>query len=75
MVVVQAFNGAGDTTTPTWVNLCCYWTFQIPLAWLLAVRLGGGADGVFWAIPVAEAALAVSGIVLFRRGSWKHREI
>jgi putative MATE family efflux protein len=75
MVLVQAFNGAGDTVTPTFINLGCYWCFQIPLAWLLAQGWGWGANGAFWAVPAAEATLAVVGILLFRRGRWKHREV
>jgi putative MATE family efflux protein len=75
MVMAQAFNGAGDTTTPTWVNLGVYWLFQIPLAWTLARGFGLGPRGVFWAIPVAESAMAVVAILCFRRGRWKTREV
>jgi putative MATE family efflux protein len=75
MVMVQAFNGAGDTVTPTWINLCCYWLFQIPLAWVLARSLGYGPAGVFLAITVAESAIAVVGVVAFRRGRWKERVV
>jgi putative MATE family efflux protein len=75
MVMVQAFNGAGDTRTPTLVNLGCYWMFQIPLAYVLAVSLGWGPDGVFTAIPSAETALAVTSLILFRRGQWKKKNI
>jgi len=75
MVMVQAFNGAGDTTTPTVVNLCCYWLFQVPLAWSLAHGLGMGAHGVFLAITVAESVLAVTGVLCFRRGRWKTRTV
>ena len=71
MVMVQAFNGAGDTTTPTIINLFCYWLWQIPLAYALAVPLGLGAQGVFWAITVAESTIAVVGMLAFRRGRWK----
>jgi Na+-driven multidrug efflux pump len=71
MVLVQAFNGAGDTVTPTWINLGCYWCFQIPLALVLARALGWGPTGVFAAITTAEALLAVVGLVVFRRGTWK----
>jgi len=71
MVLVQAFNGAGDTVTPTWINLGCYWCFQIPLALLLARGLDWGPTGVFSAITIAEALLAVVGLVVFRRGAWK----
>lgn len=75
MVMVQAFNGAGDTTTPTWINLCCYWLFQIPLAYVLARSLGQGVQGVFWAIPIAEMLIAAAGVYFFRRGGWKTRMV
>jgi putative MATE family efflux protein len=75
MVMVQAFNGAGDTVTPTWINLCCYWLFQIPLAWLLASRTGLGPDGVYWAITIAETVIAVVAVLVFRRGAWKTRAV
>ncbi len=71
MVVVQGFNGAGDTTTPTVINVGCYWAFQIPLAYLLAHRTALGATGVFIAIPVAESVLTVIAVVVFRHGRWK----
>jgi putative MATE family efflux protein len=75
MVMVQAFNGAGDTRTPTWINLLCYWLFQIPLALVLARGLGMGPLGVFLAITLAESAVAVVGILAFRRGRWKQQEV
>jgi len=75
MVVVQAFNGAGDTTTPTIVNLFCYWLWEIPLAYVLAKVLGMGPRGVFLAIAIAESTTACVGIVMFRRGRWKLRKI
>lgn len=75
MVVVQAFNGAGDTFTPTVINLVCYWLFQIPLAYVLAIPLGYGAQGVFAAIAIAESTLAVVAVLVFRRGTWKMRRI
>ena len=75
MIMEQAFNGAGDTATPTWINLFCYWMFQIPLAWWLAEPHGLGPRGVYLAICIAESALAVVGVTLFRRGRWKRIRI
>jgi Na+-driven multidrug efflux pump len=75
MVMVASFNGAGDTTTPTLINLSCYWLFQIPLAYTLALPLKFGARGVFVAICIAESTIAVVGMLIFRRGSWKTRKI
>lgn len=75
LVAIQAFNGAGDTTTPMRLKLFCYWVFQIPLAWALAVVAGMGPRGVFVAIAAAEILLAVSGVVLFRRGRWKEKTV
>ncbi len=75
MVIVQAFNGAGDTRTPTILNLFGYWLFQIPLAWWLAVKLHFGATGAFWAIAIAESVMAIVAIMVFRRGNWKTTKI
>ncbi len=75
MVAIQAFNGAGDTTTPTWINFLCYWVLQLPLAWYLAEPLEWGAHGVFWAITATQGAIAVVGALWFRRGSWKERTV
>ena len=75
MVTVMAFNGAGDTTTPTWINFFVFWVLQIPLAYALAIPLGLGPRGVFGAIAVAQVVLAVIGVAMFRRGRWKTRTI
>ncbi len=75
MVVTQAFNGAGDTRTPTLINLGCHWCWEIPLAWLLARPLGFGPPGVFAAIAIAFSTLAVVSVALFRRGTWKQVKI
>jgi putative MATE family efflux protein len=71
MVMSQAFNGAGDTWTPTLINLFCFWLWEIPLAWLLAKPLGLGPTGIFVAVLVGFSTLAVVGVLLFRRGRWK----
>ena len=70
-VMVHAFNGAGDTYTPSLINFCCYWLFQIPLAYFLAVPVGLDAKGVFIAVALTESMLAVVAITVFRRGKWK----
>jgi putative MATE family efflux protein len=70
-VMPQAFNGAGDTMTPTKINFFCFWLLEIPLAWFLALHLALGQKGVWWSIVAAELAAGVAGIVLFRRGGWK----
>ena len=75
MVLTQSFNGAGDTTTPTYVNLFVFWLFEIPLAWLLAHVLGIGPMGVFAAATAAFCTLAVVSAVLFRRGRWKAQRV
>jgi putative MATE family efflux protein len=71
MVAVQAFNGAGDTVTPTKINLVFFWLIQIPLAWLLALHLDLQATGVFWAVFVSETAVGLFTLWLFSRGGWK----
>jgi MATE family, multidrug efflux pump len=70
-VLTQAFNGAGDTTTPTLVNLGCFWLFEIPLAYVLARPFGWGPPGVFWAGAAAFSTLSIVSALLFRRGTWK----
>ena len=75
MVLTQSFNGAGDTWTPTWLNLFCFWVFEIPLAWGLAEAAGLGPVGVFWAIMAAFSVLAVASAAVFRRGRWKTRVV
>jgi putative MATE family efflux protein len=75
LVLTQSFNGAGDTWTPTWINLGCFWLLQIPLAWLLAIRLGMGPRGVYIAITVAFSTLAVVSGVIFRKGWWRTRKV
>ena len=75
MIVVQAFNGAGDTDTPMFINLCCYWLLQIPLAYALAELMGLGPHGVFWAVMSAEVMLTAVSVYVFRRGAWKLRTV
>lgn len=75
MVLTQSFNGAGDTWTPTWLNLICFWVFEIPLAWMLAGPAGLGPTGVFWAMMAAFSMLAVASAGVFRRGAWKTRVV
>ncbi len=75
MVMIQAFNGAGDTTTPTWVNFICFWLCQIPLAWWLAHKAGMGPLGAFWAVAISYSLEAVIGVLLFRRGTWKSKVV
>src|SRR5262252_5091811 len=75
MVMLQAFNGAGDTVTPTWVHLFGFWLLEIPLAYYLAIPRHVGANGVYISIVVAECAIAAAGILLFRRGRWKGQQI
>lgn len=75
MVITQSFNGAGDTRTPTLINLFALWMFQVPLAYSLAILLKWGPQGVFWAIAIAESMMAVAGVLLFRRGTWKQVKI
>lgn len=71
MVVTQAFNGAGDSRTPTVINFVCFWLLQVPLAWFFLQKGWFGVHGVFAAIPVAETLIAVISLILFRRGKWK----
>jgi len=75
MVITAAFNGAGDTATPTILNLVCFWLCQIPLAWALAFHTGLGPNGVYVAVVVSDSLLAALGILLFRRGTWKQVEV
>ncbi|MFD1143442.1 MATE family efflux transporter [Larkinella insperata] len=71
MVISQALNGAGDTRTPTIINVVCFWIIEVPLAYLLANSLAWGPTGVFWSVAFSESLLAVIAVLVFRRGRWK----
>ena len=75
MVMMQAFNGAGDTITPTIVNFFGFWLFEIPLAYTLAKPLGMKSNGVFFSIAIAESAMAAASAILFKGGRWKKKKI
>lgn len=75
MVMANAFNGAGDTKTPTIINAIGFWLFQIPLALLLSKTLNMGATGAFIAIPVAETAIAIAAYIVFKKGKWKQVKV
>jgi putative MATE family efflux protein len=75
MVLTQAFNGAGDTRTPTLIHLGCLWLWELPLAWTLAYRAGLGPTGVFIGVSVAFSTLALVSGVLFKKGYWKTRRV
>jgi putative MATE family efflux protein len=75
MVLTNSFNGAGDTWTPTWLNLFCFWLWEIPIGWVLARHFNLGPQGVAWAVTIAFSTLAVASAVLFRRGRWKLKTV
>jgi len=75
MVMMQAFNGAGDTITPTVVNFFGFWLFEIPLAYWLAIPLHMRSNGVFFSIAIAESSMAVASAILFKQGRWKKKKI
>ena len=75
MVMTQALNGAGDTKTPTYINLVGFWLVQIPLAYYLAKGLGMNEIGAFWAVPIAETLIAVMAWYYFKKGKWKEVQV
>jgi Na+-driven multidrug efflux pump len=75
MVSVQAFNGAGDTRTPTMINIVFFWLIQIPLSYILAIRLDWQQSGVFWAVFISETSVGLFTLWLFKRGSWKKAKV
>jgi Na+-driven multidrug efflux pump len=75
MVLAAAFNGAGDTLTPTILNVVVFWLWEIPLAFVLSKTLGMGPRGVYIAVAIAFSTLAIVSAVIFRRGKWKERRV
>ncbi|MEM6795260.1 MAG: MATE family efflux transporter, partial [Acidobacteriota bacterium] len=75
MVLTQSFNGAGDTWTPTYLNLFCFWMLELPLGYTLAKHTEMGPRGVFFAIAIAFSMLAVVSAIKFRQGTWKDRSV
>ncbi|GAA4897953.1 MATE family efflux transporter [Flaviramulus aquimarinus] len=75
MIVVNAFNGAGDTKTPTYINFICFWLLQLPIAYLAAITFDYGPLGVFWGIALGEVAMTIIAIIWFKRGHWKKVEV
>ncbi len=71
MVVIQSFNGSGDTKTPTLINFICFWLIQLPFAYIVSIYFEAGPKGVFWSITIAEVMIAIIGIVWFKKGKWK----
>jgi len=74
MIITQALNGAGDTVTPTAINLICFWMLQIPLSYWLATTVELGPNGVFLAMVISESLLTVLSVIVFRRGNWRHQQ-
>ena len=75
MVLTQSFNGAGDTSTPTRINIGVFWIFEIPLAWFLATHTSLGFRAIFLSISVAYSMLAAVSFLMFRRGTWRTRKV
>lgn len=75
MVITQSFNGAGDTWTPTFINLLCFWMIELPVAYTLAIPFGLGPQGVFWAVTISFTSLAVVSAIVFRQGKWKTKVV
>ena len=75
MVIVNSFNGAGDTITPTIINLFCFWLIEIPLAYFLSITFGMNEDGVFYSIIISETLLTLSAMIIFKKGKWKLKKV
>ena len=75
MVAIQAFNGAGDTVTPTLINLFCFWACQLPIAWWLAFHTAMRSNGIFAAIAISQSLIAIIGMLAFRQGKWKLQKV
>lgn len=75
MTLMNAFNGAGDTITPSLINILGFWIFQIPFAYLMVYYFDFGTNGAFWAIPLAEILIALLAFILFRQGKWKLKKV
>jgi putative MATE family efflux protein len=75
MVMVNSLNGAGDTISPTWINVFCYWLIEVPLAYFLSITLDFREQGVFYSILVAEVLMTLSALVVFSRGKWKEQQV
>ena len=74
-VLTQSFNGAGDTLTPTLINVGCFWMFEIPVSYVLSTKLGYGPTAVFWAMAIAFSLMSLVSAWLFRRGTWKLKRV
>lgn len=75
MIVLNAFNGAGDTKTPTYINFVCFWLLQLPFAYIMAITLNYGPVGVFWSITLGEVVMTIISIIWFKKGHWKRVEV
>ena len=75
MVSVQAFNGAGDTKTPTKINIVFFWLIQIPLCYLLAIQFDWQHSGVFWGVFISETSVGLFTLWLFSKGKWKQAQV
>ena len=75
MIVLNAFNGAGDTKTPTYINFVCFWLLQLPFAYIVAITLNYGPVGVFWAVALGEGLMTIIAIIWFKKGHWKQVKV